>query len=73
MTFLNIKELKIELIKQNLSIPKLADLLHKNKTTMYKRFNGKVSFSQKEISDISTILGLSQERIFEIFFTEEVA
>ena len=73
MAFLNIKELKIELVRQNLSIPKLADLLHKNKTTMYKRFNGKVCFSQKEISDISTILGLSQERIFEIFFTEEVA
>ena len=73
MDFLNIKELKIELVKQNLSIPKLADLIHMNKTTLYKRFNGKICFSQKEISDISTVLGLSQERIFEIFFTAEVA
>lgn len=70
---MNANELKAEIARNNLTIPKLAELINLNKTTLYSRINGKTPFTQKEITAIAKILNLSKEKIFFIFFTDKVA
>ena len=70
---MNVNELKAELARQNLTIPKLADLIHLSKKTLYSRMKGETSFTQVEISSIANALSLSKNRILEIFFNEKVA
>ncbi|WP_293969247.1 helix-turn-helix transcriptional regulator [uncultured Ruminococcus sp.] len=70
---MNSNELKAEIVRNNLTIPKLAKLINVNKTTLYSRISGKTPFTQKEITAIAKILNLSKEKIFFIFFTDKVA
>lgn len=70
---MDIKELKAEIVRANLTIPKLADLINVSKKTLYTRINEEIPFSQKEIVSIANVLGLSQEKIYTIFFANEVA
>jgi DNA-binding XRE family transcriptional regulator len=70
---MNIPELKAEIARQNLTIPKLADKIHISKKTLYSRVNGETNFSLKEISAIAEVLKLSKDKIFFIFFANEVA
>ncbi len=69
---MNINDLRAEIARNNLSIPKLAKLIDMNKKTLYKRINGEVSFTQKEILAISRVLNLSPDKIMSIFFAEKV-
>ena len=70
---MNANELRAEIARNNLTIPKLAKLINVNKSTLYSRVNGKTPFTQKEITEIAKILNLSKEKIFFIFFTDKVA
>ena len=70
---MNINDLRAEIARNNLSIPKLAKLINMNKQTLYKRINGEISFTQKEILAISKALNLSSDKILSIFFTEKVS
>ena len=49
---MNSNELKAEIVRNNLTIPKLAKLINVNKTTLYSRISGKTPFTQKEITAI---------------------
>ena len=70
---MNISELRAELGRKKLSIPKLANLIGMDKKTLYTRFNEKTAFTQPEISAISEALSLSDDRILEIFFASQVS
>jgi len=70
---MNINELKAEIARHELTIPKLADMIQMSKKTLYSRVKGKTSFTQQEIALIADALSLSKERIIDIFFDEEVA
>jgi len=65
---LDIGELRAELGRQNMSIPRLAEALGMNRKQLYQRFHGDVSFTQKDILGIKHVLGLSDEQIIRIFF-----
>ena len=43
---MNINDLKAEIARKNLSIPKLAELINVDKKTLYSRMNGEKSFKQ---------------------------
>ncbi len=70
---MNINDLKAEIARKNLSIPKLADLINVDKKTLYSRINGEKSFKQEEISAIAKVLELSSEQIMFIFFADAVS
>lgn len=70
---MNINELKAEIARHDLTIPKLAEKINMSKKTLYSRVKGETSFTQSEISLIASTLSLSKERIIEIFFDEKVA
>lgn len=70
---MNIPELRAEMARQKISIPKLADLINMNKSNLYPRMRGETPFNQKDIANIAKALNLSNDKIMEIFFTEEVA
>lgn len=72
---MNVKELRIEMLKHDDSGGDLAKFLGISKTTLSKRFNnkGNSDFSRVEIMSIKDRYNLSPERVDEIFFGEEVS
>lgn len=70
---MNIEDLKAEIARNNLSIPKLAKLIKMDKKTLYTRINGETTFKQEEISAIVKVLHLSSEQILSIFFANVVS
>ncbi len=70
---MNIKELNAELARKGISIPRLAEMLGMSKKALYSRMSEQTSFKQAEIEQISKILELSRDRIFEIFFADLVS
>lgn len=70
---MNIDDLKAEIARNNLSVPKLAKLIKMDKKTLYTRINGETTFKQEEISAIAKVLHLSSEQILSIFFTNLVS
>ena len=70
---LNANDLKAEIARNGLTIPKLAMLMGIDKKTLYSRLNGETAFKQTEIVKLSQVLNLSEESIMRIFFTEIVS
>ena len=73
MIRLNAAELRAEIFRKGLSVPRLAELMKISKKRLYSRINGDSSFTQSEITSIANILGLNGERILDIFFGEKVS
>lgn len=59
------ESLKIILVKKNMNIARLADLMGVSSTTMYSKFK-RDNFTIKDLNDISKALNLSYEIIFTI-------
>lgn len=70
---MNINDLKAEIARNNLSIPKLAELIDIDKKTLYSRMNGETNFKQEEISAIAKVLNLTSDKIMFIFFADVVS
>lgn len=70
---MNIPDLKAEIVRCELTIPKLAELIGIDKKTLYSRINGETAFKQNEILKISQELKLSDEQILHIFFADVVS
>jgi transcriptional regulator with XRE-family HTH domain len=66
-------DLKAEIARNELTIPKLADLLGMDKKTLYSRMSGETAFKQTEIARISQVLHLTEDAIIRIFFAESVS
>lgn len=66
-------ELRAEMARQQISIPKLANLIGINKKQLYARFSEKVAFKQNEIQKIKNVLNLSDEKMITIFFSQNVS
>lgn len=62
----NVSEsLKIVLVKKNMNIAKLAELMGLSSTTLYSKFK-RGNFSVKDLNEISKALNLSYEISFTI-------
>lgn len=70
---MNAEELKAEILRNNLTIPKLAKIIGIDKQTLYCKMRGESSFTQLEISKIYKALNLNAVRLCEIFFSELVS
>lgn len=66
---MNINELKGEIAKNGLSIPKVADLLGMSRKTLYSRVEGTTPFTQREISALAKLLNLDSTKMMVIFLT----
>jgi len=70
---LNSNDLRAEIARNGLTIPKLALLIGMDKKTLYSRINGETAFRQTEIVKVSQVLKLSEETIMQIFFADMVS
>ena len=70
---MNILDLKAEIARRDLTVPKLADLIGMDKKTLYSRINGETTFKQTEIVKISQVLNLTEDMIMSIFFADIVS
>ncbi|MBR5826634.1 MAG: DUF739 family protein [Clostridia bacterium] len=70
---MNFTELKVEILRKGFTIPSFAKAIGMAKKTLYAKLEGKSTFSQTEIVAIRNSLGLSDDRLLEIFFTQKVS
>ncbi len=70
---MDVKRLKMELVRCGLTIPGLAVEMGVSKKLIYSRFKEETSFTQREISQIARILNLDRSMIMDIFFSKEVS
>ena len=70
---MNAQDLKAEIARCDLTIPKLAELIGMDKKTLNSRLNGETSFKQVEIVKISHALKLTEQQILSIFFAGSVS
>ena len=66
-------ELQAEIAKKGLSIPRLAEKIGISKKAFYEKLSGKTEFKRNEILSIKETLGISDERLLEIFFADDVS
>lgn len=71
---MNVKELKVEMIRHNDTVDTLAKAIGKSRSTLSKKINSdRGDFTQSEISAISDRYQLTSERVTEIFFADLVS
>ena len=70
---MNANELKAELIRHGYTIPTYAEALGISKKTAYAKIAGKTDFTQPEIAATKEILELSDQKLLDIFFADEVS
>ena len=66
-------ELKVKLMRSNMSVEDLAQRMGINKVTLYRKIKGESQFDLNEIKEVAAILNLTQNEIFSIFFTSQLA
>ena len=66
-------ELKVKLMRSNMSVEDLAQRMGINKVTLYRKIKGESQFDLNEIKEVAEILNLTQNEIFSIFFTSQLA
>lgn len=65
---MNVIKFKIKLIENNLGVCDLAEKIGVNKSTLYRKINGKGDkITIKEVNKIAGILNMSKEDIIDIF------
>jgi len=69
----NGNELRAEIVRNGLSVPKIADIIGIGKKSFYSKLKGETQFKQKEISDLKRMLNLSNEQVNAIFFNLRVS
>lgn len=67
---MNAKELTVELIRHDLSVPEAALQIGIGKKAFYNKMKGQTEFKLSEIQNLVKLLSLSQERTKEIFFAK---
>lgn len=71
---MNIKELKVEMLRHDDTSEDLAKALNITRQTLSRKFNSdNADFTQSEIAAIQKRYQLSGERISEIFFADMVS
>ncbi len=68
----NTKELEIELMKNDISKQKLAEILNISLSCLYNKLSNKAEFKASEIFKISKCLKLSTSQKESIFFKQDV-
>lgn len=69
----NSVELRVECLRNNISLDALAARIGVNSTTLYRKIKGESEFNRNELQIIKDTLALDDERFIDIFFTEELA
>ena len=67
------KELKVEMLRHGDNGETLAEALSITNVTLSKKMNGVSDFTRKEMLQIKERYSLSDERLFAIFFAENMS
>lgn len=68
---MNDKNLKVALIREEVSVPQLCERIGIGTTSYYRKIKGETQFTQGEIAAITEALHLSRDEVFSIFFSGE--
>lgn len=68
----NYQKLKGKIVEENQNREKLANRLGVSRTTLIYKLNNKVPFKQDEIIELTEILKIPKEEIYNYFFTTNV-
>lgn len=69
----NSVELRVECLKNNISLDTLAARIGVNTSTLYRKIKGESEFNRNELQIIKDTLSLNDERFIAIFFNEQLA
>lgn len=69
---MNEKKLRMAMVNNDLSVPKLADILGISAQALYNKMSGRSEFTAKEIRATASAMHLSVGEINDIFFGEIV-
>lgn len=69
---MNSTELKVEILRNQISRAQLAAKLNITKSALSKKINGVSDFTRKDISIVKQVLNLTPQRVDEIFFNADV-
>lgn len=67
---MNGTELKVKLMRLNMSVEDLANRMSINKVTLYRKIKGDTQFDLKEVKEVVQILNLSESEMLSIFFND---
>ena len=70
---MNGTELKVKLMRLNMSVEDLANRMSINKATLYRKIKGDTQFDLKEVKEVVQILNLSESEMLSIFFNDLLA
>ena len=66
------REMKAMLVRKGMTVEKTAKLIGISPQSMSYKLNNKREFTGTEIMKISEVLGLTNDEVFRIFFTDKV-
>ena len=63
-------ELKVECVRKNITLEKLASQIGIDNSTLYRKIKGQSDFSRNELQMIREILSLDNDKFLSIFFNK---
>jgi hypothetical protein len=62
--------LKSKIVLNDLTIPKMAEVMMIDKSSLHRKINNQTKFNLEEMRQIQEILNLNKEDVIQIFFSE---
>jgi transcriptional regulator with XRE-family HTH domain len=70
---MEINELKAEVVRKGMTLEEFAGKANITRTTLWRRLGNPEEFTLAEIKSAAHVLGLSGERVVDIFFNDKVS
>ena len=70
---MNTNLLKAQIVLKGHTLTQVSSYLDVSKSSLYRKMYGENEFTRKEMMKLKHLLGLSNEIMMEIFFTEQVS
>lgn len=70
---MKVNELKAEIVRNGMTMESFADTAGIGRTTLWRRLGNPDEFTLAEIISTAKTLGLSGEKVQDIFFTDKVS
>lgn len=70
---MNLRKLKAAKVEADVSVEQIANALHVDRATVYRKLSGKTEFVLSEVIALRELLHLSESDFQTIFFSQELA
>jgi transcriptional regulator with XRE-family HTH domain len=70
---MKVNEFKAEVVRKGMTLEEFADAANLTRTTLWRRLGNPKEFTLAEIKSAASVLGLSGEKVIDIFFEDKVS